>query len=134
MQGGGEIVKILFNSVVCVVVFALCGCASQQASPQSPPQVHQKSQAEVNLELANSGKILWSEYYKWMLNVLHRLPSDKYRNASIPLFSQLLTASQSYEAGQLSRDDFFAFQRKIKQQFIDDVTFDPFKPLPRNEQ
>jgi hypothetical protein len=108
------------------VLALLAGCASKPI-----PQEHQKSQAEINIELAQSGQIRWSDYYKWMLNILYRSPADRYRDISIPLFAELLSASQAYESGQLPAQEFFAFQRVKKQQFMDEATFDPMKPLPR---
>jgi len=98
-----------FTFAILFVVFAMVGCAS--------PQVNElNAWADKALPQARAGEMKWSDYYMTLFERLSALPSHPDKGVNMQMASTMIKASQDYESGQLSKQQFDEAQRAVMAQ------------------
>jgi len=70
-----------------------------------------------NLPKAEDGQILWSDYYQGALDKARRLPDTMaVKSFMVTTYSEGVVMAKKYEAGQLSKSDFYAWRENAIQQ------------------
>ncbi len=69
-----------------------------------------------NIPRAEAGEIKWSDYYQGVLSRVERLPdSVTVKSSMVTEYSEGVAMSKKYEAGQLSKADFFKWRETASQ-------------------
>jgi hypothetical protein len=90
-----------------ILAFGLIGCANTKNSELS------KWSADTH-EKAKSGEIKWSQYYIQLFENIEKADLGQSKGHALYVANNLITASQKYESGQISKEQFEGEQRSAK--------------------
>lgn len=96
--------------LVALLVALLVGCAT----PPPDPRIAEYLAWERNSkQMALDGQMPWTSYYSQGYDRLSQFPSSLDRNLRMQAFAQTLPYARQYEAGQISRDQFYDQRRLV---------------------